>query len=128
MDVVIVIVALVVSAAAGWPVVEGVLAIARIVPDEPPRVSGLVIEPKPPAERYVLRGGAVIGVLERLATTGLIIVGQAGLIAVVVAIKALGRWAEIRQDPAVSERFIIGSLASCLWAGLIGFVAFIMIA
>ena len=128
MDVLTAVIALLVSAALGWPVVEGVLAIARIVPDEPVKEPGLVIEPKAPTERHVLRGGAVIGVLERLSTTGLIIVGQAGLIAVVIAIKALGRWAEIRQDPAVSERFIIGSLASALWAGLCGFIALIIMA
>lgn len=127
MDILTAVIALIVSAVLGWPVVEGVLAIARIVPDEPAKQQGLVIEPKAPPERHVLRGGAVIGVLERLSTTGLILVGHAGLIAVVIAIKALGRWAEIRQDPAASERFIIGSLASCLWAGLCGFVGLIII-
>lgn len=123
MDLLIALGALLISVVIGWPVVEGVLAIARIVPDERKPNPGLVIEPPEPPTRHVLRGGAVIGVLERLSTTGLVIVGQPGLLAVVVAIKALGRWPELKQDPAVSERFIIGSLASYLWAGLCGFVA-----
>lgn len=122
MDILTAVVALLVSAGLGWPAVEGVLAIARVVPDEKKPSGELVLHPETP-ERHVLRGGTVIGVLERLATTGLILVGQPGLIAAVVAIKSLGRWSELREDPAVSERFIIGSLASCLWAGLCGFIA-----
>lgn len=123
MDILISIIALLVSSVFGWAVVEGVLAIARVVPEETKDDGDLVISPPAPAKKHVLRGGAVIGVLERMATTGLVIVGQAGLIAMVVAIKSLGRWAELQDDPAVSERFIIGSLASYLWAGLVGFIA-----
>ncbi len=120
MDVIVGVLALLISAVLGWLVVEGVLAIARVVPDD--REGKIILEPEPP-ERRVLRGGTVIGILERLSVTGLIIVGQPGLIAAVVAIKSLGRWSELKEDPAVSERFIIGSLASCMWAGACGFIA-----
>ncbi|WP_054953399.1 hypothetical protein [Flaviflexus massiliensis] len=123
MDIVIAIVALLFSAVVGWPVVEGVFALVRVVPEEGRKDNDLVIELPPPARKYVLLGGSVIGILERLSTTGLVLVGQPGLIAVVVAIKSLGRWAELQEDPAINERFIIGSLASYLWAGLCGFVA-----
>lgn len=123
MDIVIAIVALLFSGVVGWPVVEGVFALVRVVPEEGRKDHDLVMEPPPPARKHVLLGGSVIGILERLSTTGLVLVGQPGLIAVVVAIKSLGRWAELQEDPAVNERFIIGSLASYLWAGLCGFIA-----
>ena len=35
---------------------------------------------------------------------------------VILAIKGLGRYSELRTTPAAAERFIIGSLASALWA------------
>jgi hypothetical protein len=79
-------------------------------PSEPPRV------PLDALPAGVLRGGLVIGVLERLAVTVAILGGQPVAIAYVVAVKALGRYAELKETPAASERFIIGTLASLLWA------------
>ncbi|SDQ46402.1 hypothetical protein [Quadrisphaera sp. DSM 44207] len=67
------------------------------------------------AAAQVLRGGAVIGVLERLAVAGALLAGAAEGVALVVAVKALGRYPELRAAGA-SERFIIGTLASLLWA------------
>lgn len=114
----------------------------------------------------LLRGGLVIGVLERLAVAGCVLLGHPEGVAVVVAVKGLGRYPEIKgasgpttstgpaaaaaptaapnpttadpvaTDPAqpseaapspvvapatalgaaVSERFIIGTLASYVWA------------
>ena len=63
----------------------------------------------------VLRGGATIGVLERVATALSLLTGFPEGLAVVVAVKALGRYPELRS-PGVSERFIIGTLTSLLWA------------
>lgn len=68
----------------------------------------------------VLRGGRWIGILERIATTGAILVGYPAAIAVIVAIKGLGRFPELRAGAGVSERFIIGTLASLLWASAFG--------
>jgi hypothetical protein len=68
-----------------------------------------------PAVR-ILRGGAIIGVLERLAVCLAILAGQPVAIAYVVAIKGLGRFAELKETPVAAERFIIGTLASMLWA------------
>ncbi|MFE4543074.1 hypothetical protein [Arthrobacter sp. NPDC056727] len=68
-----------------------------------------------PATR-ILRGGAIIGVLERLAVCLAILGGQPVAIAYVVAIKGLGRFAELKETPVAAERFIIGTLASMLWA------------
>jgi hypothetical protein len=63
----------------------------------------------------VLRGGLVIGVLERLATVGAILAGFPEALAVVVAVKGVGRFSEL-SAPESRERFIIGSFASLTWA------------
>jgi len=68
-----------------------------------------------PADPQVLRGGAWIGVLERLAVAATLLGGFGEGLAVVLAVKGLGRYAELKA-PAAAERFIIGTLASALWA------------
>ena len=73
----------------------------------------------------ILRGGAWLGVLERLAITGSLLAGYPYGIAIVVAIKGLGRYAELRDQPVASERFVVGTLASLIWSvatGLLGLV------
>lgn len=67
------------------------------------------------ATREVLRGGAAIGVLERLCVVLGIIAGFPEALAVVIAVKGLGRFTELAAAEA-RERFIIGTLASLLWA------------
>jgi hypothetical protein len=74
----------------------------------------LVMTPAP--AREILRGGAAIGYLERVALIGSVLVGQPAAVAVIVAIKGLGRYSEL-ENAAARERFIIGTLASLLWAG-----------
>jgi hypothetical protein len=66
----------------------------------------------------VLRGGAWIGALERLAVYVALVAGWAPGLAIVLAVKGLGRYPELRnqEDTAVAERFIIGTFASVLWA------------
>jgi hypothetical protein len=74
----------------------------------------------------ILRGGAWLGVLERLAITGALLAGYPYGIAIVVAIKGLGRYAELRDQPIASERFVVGTLASLIWSvatGLMGLAA-----
>jgi hypothetical protein len=133
--------ALLVSALLGWLVAAGVLRLAdragrrhahgidlaalaeHVGPDGAvvlPAVSG----PDGPHARARLRGGTWIGVLERIAVTGTLLAGEPGGIAVVVAVKGLGRYPELRNgdDPAVSERFVIGTLASLLWSAGVGLV------
>ncbi|MGO4491788.1 hypothetical protein AB4Y86_06835 [Arthrobacter sp. 2YAF22_2] len=70
----------------------------------------------PGTSTRILRGGAIIGVLERLAVCMAILTGQPVAIAYVVAIKGLGRFAELKETPVAAERFIIGTLTSMLWA------------
>ncbi|MCY7288619.1 MAG: hypothetical protein LH624_10320, partial [Cryobacterium sp.] len=79
-----------------------------------------VAGPTAPAEpgtfvHEVLRGGLMIGILERLAVAGAILAGFPEAIAVVVAIKGVGRFTELATAEA-RERFIIGTLASLIWA------------
>jgi len=78
--------------------------------------------PEGPRALAVLRGGTWIGLLERLATTGALLLGEPTAVAVVVAVKGLGRYPELREYPAASERFVVGSLASLTWAAGVGFV------
>ena len=81
--------------------------------------AGGAAAPEPGGEasaKRILRGGAIIGVLERLAVCLAILAGQPVAIAYVVAIKGLGRFAELKETPVAAERFIIGTLASMLWA------------
>ncbi|WP_380169053.1 hypothetical protein [Jannaschia sp. R86511] len=63
----------------------------------------------------LLRGGSTLGVLERLATFGTLAIGSPEGIAVVLAVKGLGRFGELKI-PAAPERFMIGTFASVLWA------------
>jgi len=63
----------------------------------------------------VLRGGLAIGMLERFAVTGAILTGFPEAIAVVVAIKGVGRFTELASAES-RERFIIGTFASLIWA------------
>ncbi len=63
----------------------------------------------------VLRGGTWIGALERIAITATLLAGWPEGLAVVLAVKGLGRYPELRQ-PGAAERFIIGTFTSVLWA------------
>lgn len=66
-------------------------------------------------ERVQLRGGTTIGYLERVGVALAVIAGYPEAIAVVVAVKGIGRFSELASAEA-RERFIIGTLASLLWA------------
>jgi hypothetical protein len=78
--------------------------------------------PEGPGALAALRGGTWIGLLERLATTGALLYGEPTAVALVVAVKGLGRYPELREHPAASERFVVGTLASLTWAAGVGFV------
>ena len=72
----------------------------------------------------VLRGGALIGALERAAIFGAVVSGWPEGLAVILALKGLARYPELRSPDqpqsvtpqAVAERFIIGTFTSVLWA------------
>lgn len=64
-----------------------------------------------------LRGGYWIGILERMAVFASVIVGFGEGIAIVLAVKSLARYPELRAtSSAAAERFIIGTFASVLIA------------
>ena len=70
---------------------------------------------------HVLRGGAWIGGLERAATFATLVAGWPEGLAIVLALKGLGRYPELRAAEAgvrsgAAERFIIGTFVSVLWA------------
>jgi hypothetical protein len=72
----------------------------------------------------VLRGGALIGSLERAAIYASLVAGWPEGLALVLAIKGLARYPELRSPDqptsvtpqAVAERFIIGTFTSVLWS------------
>ena len=78
----------------------------------------------------VLRGGAWIGALERLAVFAGLASGFPEGVAVVLALKGVGRFPDLRAEGrggAATERFIIGTFASVLWAaGCAGIVALVL--
>jgi hypothetical protein len=84
-------------------------------PDEPP----LELE----SSASVLRGGAWIGYLERGAVTAALLADFPEGLALVLAVKGVGRYPELRDARSggrtgadAPEEFIIGTLASLLWA------------
>jgi hypothetical protein len=63
----------------------------------------------------VLRGGAWIGSLERAGIFATLAAGWPEGVAIVLAVKGVGRYHELGAAGA-AERFIIGTFASVLWA------------
>lgn len=116
--------ALVVAGTLGSPITLAVLRLARAVDeqkaltaeDEAAPETRAALDEAAPDTPGVLRGGLVIGILERTAVALAILLNEPVAIAYVVAIKGLGRYAELKETPAAAERFIIGTLTSLLWA------------
>jgi len=83
----------------------------------------LIAPPRPSASsdalEPLLRGGTTIGYLERIAVAMTIMAGFPEAIAVVVAIKGIGRFSELAAAEA-RERFIVGTFTSLVWAALAG--------
>jgi len=75
----------------------------------------------------VLRGGAWVGYLERAAISATLLAGWPEGMALVLAVKGVGRYPELRGPESVQshapETFIIGTLASVLWAAACAGVA-----
>ncbi|MCA5894684.1 hypothetical protein LEP48_15195 [Isoptericola sp. NEAU-Y5] len=85
-------------------------------------------EPRVEAEAMtVLQGGTWIGLLERLSVTGTLLAGYPEGVAIVVAVKGLGRFPELREHPVASERFVVGTLASLVWAVGLGLAGRLLI-
>lgn len=69
--------------------------------------------------REVMRGGTTIGYLERISVVVAIVAGFPEALAIIVAVKGVGRFSELAA-PESRERFIIGTMSSLLWASVVG--------
>lgn len=112
-----VVLAVLAAVTGGSPVATGVLNAAD------PAAVGVSGGPQDPD---ILRGGAWIGALERAAIAGTLLAGWPEGLAVVFAVKGLGRFSELRASSAAAERFIVGTLASALWAAACAGVAVLL--
>lgn len=75
----------------------------------------------PPLPATSPRAGRMIGSLERLIILLGLVAGSWEIIAAVIALKTVGRFKEL-DDRLQAEYFLIGSLASILWAALISLI------
>lgn len=120
---IVIVAALILSATLGSPLVQLVFHLA----DKEGRTTKR--KPADPPEIFetpeLLRGGLTIGILERTAITGLLLANFPTGIAAIVAIKGLGRFHELKgpNGALASEKFVIGTLTSYLWAGLVAAIA-----
>ncbi|PSL39090.1 hypothetical protein CLV49_2722 [Labedella gwakjiensis] len=102
----------------GSPAASFALDLATHGSVHPGAHGGIMVDrdsPTASAPREVLRGGLAIGYLERAAIAGALIAGFPEAIAIVVAIKGVGRFTEL-AEAETRERFMIGTLASIVWA------------
>jgi hypothetical protein len=97
------------SLVTGGPIAKALLRLAD---------QGTPISPQGPARTNVLTGGAWIGALERIAVTTTLLAHWPEGLALILAVKGLGRYPELRSadQPGTAERFIIGTFGSTLWA------------
>lgn len=102
--------AIIVAVAGGGPAAALVLAMASRGSVQNGSHGGIIGD-----NGEVLRGGTTIGLLERLAVIGALLAGFPEGLAVVVAVKGVGRFSEL-DSAETRERFIIGSLVSLIWA------------
>ena len=104
----------------GNPLTRRVLALANGDDANEGASGGILVSPNEHDDRVeIMRGGTAIGYLERLAVVMTIVAGFPEGIAIVVALKGIGRFSEL-DTPATRERFIVGTLASLVWASLVG--------
>lgn len=92
----------------GGPVTETVFRLAAFR-----RAAGADVSDD--VELSPLRGGMWIGLLERAAIASTLWASWPEGLAVVLAVKGLGRFSELKQH-AAAEQFILGTFVSVLWA------------
>ena len=100
-----------VIAVAANPLIRWILA--KIDQPTPKQDDDRLLEPQ-----RVLPGGRWIGMLERVATYSTLMAGFPAGLAMIVAVKGLGRYPELhaQSSPRIGELFIIGTMLSMLWA------------
>jgi hypothetical protein len=103
------------AVAGGGPLTTRIFAVVDRQADDPQTADQQTID----QAGEVLRGGAWIGALERLAVFAGLAAGFPEGVAVVLALKGVGRFPDLRGEGkggAATERFIIGTFSSVLWA------------
>lgn len=91
----------------------------ELAPSEADAVPGIV------RAEEELAGGYWIGLLERAALFASVLSGFPAGIAVVLAVKSIGRYPELRTPTgSKGELFIIGTFASMLWAAAFAGLAY----
>ncbi|MDO5744314.1 MAG: hypothetical protein Q4P23_07575 [Micrococcaceae bacterium] len=93
----------------GGPVTETVFRLAAFKRARNAPGEALMLDASP------LRGGMWIGLLERAAIASTLWAAWPEGLAVVLAVKGLGRFSELKQH-AAAEQFILGTFVSVLWA------------
>lgn len=93
----------------GGPVTESVFRLAAF------KHGAQNPDPDQDPDATPLRGGMWIGLLERAAIASTLWVSWPEGLAVVLAVKGLGRFSELKQH-AAAEQFILGTFVSVLWA------------
>jgi hypothetical protein len=77
--------------------------------------------PPEAGESVSLRAGRTIGVLERCLVFLSLVAGSWEMLAAVIALKTVARYAKL-DEQSNAEYFLVGSLASLLWAVTMTFV------
>lgn len=116
----VVVVCFVVAVPVGTPAVRSLLKrVERRQQAQEPGAAGLLLAEKE------LAGGYWIGLLERAALYACVLSGFPAGIAVVLGVKSIGRYPELRTPTGrKGELFIIGTFASMLWAAAFAGVAY----
>lgn len=116
----VVVVCFVVAVPVGTPAVRSLLRrVERRQQAQEPGAAGLLLAEKE------LAGGYWIGLLERAALYACVLSGFPAGIAVVLGVKSIGRYPELRTPTGrKGELFIIGTFASMLWAAAFAGVAY----
>lgn len=121
-------VAVVAAVFTGAAITMAVLSLTRLqsapaAPNDPSRQPGSESGDEAPVDAAdpgasLLRGGSLIGVFERAGVASALLAGWPEGLAVVLALKGLGRFPELKAQngQGVSERFILGTSVSVLVA------------
>ncbi len=79
----------------------------------------LKLVPLQSSSQGIVRAGAIIGFLERALIISFVIMQEYSLIGFIVAAKSIARFEELKERN-FAEYFIVGTLASTLFAVLVG--------
>jgi hypothetical protein len=75
------------------------------------KLTGLKDESSSDSEN-IENAGYAIGVLERVISTTLVLIGQYSAIGFIIAAKSIARYKRITEEAAFAEKYLIGTLSS----------------